>query len=105
MSRFIVTSPLRSVTLPDFLVPAFTNSSHQRFFSNAVSRPSRIGAAPLSIPPDVQLTLLEPVALKDGGALRRAEPLRTLEVKGPLGQFLLPCSPAHCARVCVYVSF
>ena len=83
-----MTMPLRTIILPEFLVPAFarTTRSQSRQFSQSISSQSRIGAAALSIPQDVQLTLLD---LPQGKAATptRIERPRTIQVKGPLGRF------------------
>ncbi|KAI4099092.1 MAG: hypothetical protein L6R37_006140 [Teloschistes peruensis] len=75
-------------TLPDFLLPAFhplprsiTHPSH-RPFTTSPRLMSRVGAEPIPLPPSVHLRLVEPPK----GPITRVEPLRTIEVEGPLGK-------------------
>ena len=81
----------RATSLPDFLVPAFARPVQHRAFTSSAQCKSRIGAAPLSIPPEVQVTVLEPKNSRRNVRLRREAPPRTCEVKGPLGYFLMHC--------------
>lgn len=76
-------------TLPDFLVPALCATSKLRFFSSTSRCSSRIGSAPLSLPTEVNLRVLEPPAQRRT-AVTKAEQQRTVEVEGPLGTN--PCS-------------
>lgn len=66
-----------------FLVPAFGNIAIRQF-STSSSRPSRIGMAPISVPPDVNLRI---VPLPRGNAKSRHvdTPTSSLEVTGPQG--------------------
>ena len=89
MHPLVVTGPLRTLLFPGFLVPAFA-SIPRRLFSSSTQHCSRIGAAPLSIPPGVELTLIDPPSPRKNEMLRRVEPPKTIEVKGPLGQLQLP---------------
>ncbi|KAL9603798.1 MAG: hypothetical protein Q9219_000907 [cf. Caloplaca sp. 3 TL-2023] len=77
-------------TLLDFLLPAFQNASN-RPFSSSSPRASRIGAAPIAIPPEVNLRLLEPPKRK-GPATRIQRP-KTVEVEGPLGKASIQLPP------------
>lgn len=70
--------------IPDFLIPAFFCTKSIRLFSTAQKRQSKVGAAPLSVPKEVNLRILEP--LKQGKRkISREEPLEAVEVEGPLG--------------------
>ena len=75
-------------TLPDFLVPAFQVIPHttRRSFASSAPRTSRVGAAPIALPPEVNLRLLDPP--KRRGAVTRVEPPKTIEIEGPLGRML-----------------
>lgn len=66
-----------------FLVPAFGNAA-TRQFSTSSPRSSRIGMAPISVPPDVNLRI---VPLPRGNAKSRHvdTPTSSLEVTGPQG--------------------
>lgn len=76
------------IALPGFLVPAFFRPQQSRFISTTPRCRSRIGSAPLSLPPDVDLRILEPPPLRNNDIFR-ADPPRKVEVQGPLG--LLKC--------------
>ena len=76
----------RPIALLDFLVPAFGPDQTVRSFSRASRLQSRIGAAPLSIPPSVQLRLIDAPKPKKNLIAQRITPPRTLEVTGPLGK-------------------
>ncbi|MCJ1478417.1 hypothetical protein MMC13_007097 [Lambiella insularis] len=75
--------------VPDFLLPAFAAAPTKRLFSSSSKWQSRVGSAPVSIPPDVDVRLLEPPAKR---TLSRVEPPKTVEVEGPLGRisFAIP---------------
>ncbi|KAL8781020.1 MAG: hypothetical protein Q9213_006197 [Squamulea squamosa] len=79
--------------LPDFLVPAFKviPSSTRRFFASSAPRTSRVGAAPIALPPDVNLRLLDPPRRR--GSVTRVEPSKTIEIDGPLGRASVQLPP------------
>lgn len=101
-----------SVTLPSFLLPAFqstitsitsissistgtttpTTTTPRRQFSNTVSRPSKLGRTPISIPPGVEILIGEPKVKKDPTTYLRI-PKRTVTVQGPLGKLDLEIPP------------
>lgn len=68
--------------LPDFLVPAVSVRTTSRSFSRTSKCESRVGSAPLSIPLDVNMRVLEPPKKK---TFSRCQPLKTVEVEGPRG--------------------
>lgn len=74
----------QTTSVPDFLLPAFAHLGPRRNFSNSLRCRSRIGSAPVSIPPEVNLRLLEPPLRRK--ALSRIEPAQVIEVEGPLGK-------------------
>ncbi|KAH7346545.1 ribosomal protein-like protein L6 [Rhexocercosporidium sp. MPI-PUGE-AT-0058] len=83
--RAIASAP--SVSIPAFLLPAFPAVS-SRSFSSSPNHPSQIGRAPLSIPPEVNFTILAPSAKKNG----RVSPIAarpTVHIEGPLGKMSL----------------
>merc|ERR1712225_175727 len=85
LERVITSAP--SASIPAFLLPAFPTVS-TRSFSSSVNRPSQIGRAPLSIPPEVNFTILPPPVRKNG----RASPIAarpTVQIEGPLGKMSL----------------
>ena len=78
------TPNLSSAPLFDFLVPALSLGPSTKPFSSTSYCSSRIGSAPLSLPTEVNLRVIEPLPPKKS-AIRTAEPQRTIEVEGPLG--------------------
>ncbi|MCJ1243559.1 hypothetical protein MMC30_000756 [Trapelia coarctata] len=83
-----VTEFTQSTSVPDFLLPAFAHSLCRRGFSSSPQCRSRIGSAPLSIPPEVNLRLLEPPPRRK--AVSRIEAPQMVEVEGPLGKIQMP---------------
>lgn len=80
LDRAIASAP--SISLPTFLLPAFPIAS--RSFSASTSRNSHIGGAPLTIPPEVNFTIVPPPPRNNGGSLQSAVG-PTVHVEGPLG--------------------
>ncbi|KAI4284744.1 MAG: hypothetical protein L6R38_001200 [Xanthoria sp. 2 TBL-2021] len=79
--------------LPDFLVPSLLNLPlrTRRSFASSAPRTSRVGAAPIALPPDVNLRLLDPP--KRRSTITRVEPLKTVEIEGPLGKASVQLPP------------
>ena len=73
-----------TLLLPDFLVPVLSSNGTSRSFSSTSKCRSRIGGAPLSLPAEVEIQILEPLAQKKKDAVM-TELVKTVEVKGPLG--------------------
>ena len=73
-----------AILLPDFLVPAISCTT-SRCFSSSSPCASRVGSAPLSLPSEVNLRLLEP-PVKRKKSITRIEPPKVLEIEGPLGK-------------------
>ncbi|KAH0559081.1 hypothetical protein GP486_004342 [Trichoglossum hirsutum] len=67
-------------------MPVFQPLPSTCSFSCFPSRASQIGRAPISIPPEVSLQLIEPLAPKHKHKARRIEAGPTVEVEGPLGK-------------------
>lgn len=65
-----------------------------RAFSNTSICRSKIGSAPLSLPPEVRFTILPPPMIKAGRDASRNQPGSTVEVEGPLGKMQMPI-PAY----------
>lgn len=75
------------VIIPSFLLPAFQPAPQRSAaFSTSSSCRSKIGRAPLSIPPDVNFRILEPPPVKAGSRVGRTQPGPTVEVEGPKGR-------------------
>ncbi|KAI4272640.1 MAG: hypothetical protein L6R35_006470 [Caloplaca aegaea] len=79
--------------LHDFLIPAFQilPASTNRSFSHSAPRASRVGAATIAVPPDVNLRLLDPPKRK--GIITRVEPPQIIEIEGPLGKASVQLPP------------
>ena len=86
---WLVNSTRPSSSLPDFLVPALCSQRSCQPFSSSSRCASRIGGASLSLPPEVDLRLLEPPAARRKSAITRTELPKTVEVEGPLGEWLV----------------
>ena len=90
-----VPSRNHEITLPTFLVPAFAlqtpaNTPH---FSTSSRCQSKIGRAPISLPPEVTFRILEAPTPKSGRNVSRTEPSRTVEIQGPLGMMKMTIPP------------
>lgn len=83
LEKAITSSP--SFSLPAFLLPAFPVVP-SRSFSASTSRPSQIGRAPLSIPPEVNFSVLPPPGRKNGRISALAARPRVV-IEGPLGMW------------------
>jgi large subunit ribosomal protein L6 len=69
--------------IPTFLLPAFQTPIAGRSFATTAPCLSKIGSAPLSVPPEVTFTVAEASTKGIGG---RAQPMSTVYVSGPLGE-------------------
>lgn len=63
-----------------------------RAFSVTAAQNSKLGRTPISIPPNVDLTIGEPIIKKDPTTYLRV-PRRTISLQGPLGQLQLTMPP------------
>ncbi|KAL9012937.1 MAG: hypothetical protein Q9173_002332 [Seirophora scorigena] len=91
--RFSQSLRVTSTPLHDFLIPAFQPlpASTTRSFSQSAPRASRVGAATIAVPPDVNLRLLDPP--KRRGIITRFEPPKIIEIEGPLGKASVQLPP------------
>jgi large subunit ribosomal protein L6 len=80
------------ISIPAFLLPAF----HQQSSSFSTSSPyqSKIGSAPLSLPPDVNFHIVEAPVQKKGARVSRTQEGATVHIEGPLGKLSMPI-PAY----------
>ncbi|KAI9809571.1 MAG: hypothetical protein M1825_000003 [Sarcosagium campestre] len=76
-----------------FLVPSFQHSSTTRSFTASTRCSSQIGRAPLAIPPEVTLRIIEPPEPKKHARVMRDRPFSTIEVHGPRGILKLQVPP------------
>lgn len=87
------TSQAQGVTLPAFLVPAFAPTQLKAHFSSTTGCRSKIGRAPLSLPPQVTFRILETPPKKQSRGLSQSEPDRSVEIEGPLGKMSMDIPP------------
>lgn len=78
-----VQSAQATESIPIFLLPAFQRPAYARGFASTSPCQSKIGSAPLSVPPGVTFKVIPPSA-KGRGA--RAHAMSTVQIKGPLGE-------------------
>lgn len=83
--RQLTTQPSPVGCLPAFLLPAFSSTPTVRPFSTSIPCASRVGGATLSLPPEVNMTILAPPTPMNKKRISRVEPVATVEVEGPLG--------------------
>lgn len=82
--------PARDHTLPAFLVPALAQRPQQTSrFSTSSPDHSKIGRAPLSLPPGVTFRIQEAPQLQDHARVSRNQPGSTIEIEGPLGKMTM----------------
>ncbi|KAB8293794.1 hypothetical protein EYC80_009278 [Monilinia laxa] len=77
-----------SVSIPSFLLPAFPVAA--RSFSSSTCRNSHIGSAALSIPPEVNFTVIPPPLPAKGSAVL-GRPV--VKIEGPLGKMSMSIEP------------
>ncbi|GMF67406.1 unnamed protein product [Aspergillus oryzae] len=76
--------PLRQGSLPIYLAPAFSQPQRTQPFSTTSSTQSRVGGAPISVPPEVSLKFIDLPQTQVRGVAKDI-PKTAIEVKGPLG--------------------
>ncbi|KAF2116144.1 60S ribosomal protein-like protein L6 [Lophiotrema nucula] len=86
----LATANSTSVSIPAFLVPAFQPPIAARAFTTSSPCLSKIGSAPLSIPPEVTFKIIAPPARAAG---RRVQQMSTVQIKGPLGELSMEIPP------------
>ena len=87
---FASASILTSESIPAFLLPAFQVPTASRAFATTSPCLSKIGSAPLSIPPEVTFRIAAPPA-RGRGTRVQARP--TVHIKGPLGELSMEIPP------------
>lgn len=87
------TSQAQGITLPAFLVPALAPTQPAAHFSSTTKCHSKIGRAPLSLPPEVTFRILETPPKKQSRGMSRSEPDRSVEIEGPLGKMSMDIPP------------
>ncbi|OJJ45304.1 hypothetical protein ASPZODRAFT_152979 [Penicilliopsis zonata CBS 506.65] len=84
--------PLRGSSLPVFLAPAFSRPLRAQCFSSTSPAQSRIGGAPVSVPPEVSLQFINIRNPKVRGRGKEI-PNTAIEIKGPLGEITMKLPP------------
>ncbi|KAF2196910.1 60S ribosomal protein-like protein L6 [Delitschia confertaspora ATCC 74209] len=77
-----------TASIPTFLLPAFQTA---RTFGTTSPCLSKIGSAPLSIPPEVTFKVIPPPPVR--GRVTRVQPMSTAQIKGPLGELSMQIPP------------
>lgn len=80
------------ISIPGFLLPAFQQQSSS--FSTSLPCHSKIGSAPLSLPPDVNFNIVAAPVQKKGARVSRTQEGATIHIEGPLGKLSMPI-PAY----------
>jgi large subunit ribosomal protein L6 len=79
----------QTTSLPAFLLPALHRPT-SRTFSCSAPCASKIGSAPLSVPPGVTFNVVAPSAKGRGS---RVQAMSTVHIKGPLGELSMEVPP------------
>ncbi|EEP76399.1 hypothetical protein UREG_01248 [Uncinocarpus reesii 1704] len=88
--RQLLRESARLNSLPPFLVPAFSLPPKTQNFSTSAASQSRIGAAPISVPPEVALKFIDLPKSKATTRVTSVDvPVVAVEVSGPLGKMTL----------------
>ncbi|KAI1979162.1 54S ribosomal protein L6 mitochondrial [Ophidiomyces ophidiicola] len=94
--RRFLRETIRSSPPPAFLIPAFSLPQQSQKFSTSSSRESRIGAAPIAVPPEVSLKFVKLPKSQSIAKSRAVDvPTMGVEVSGPLGKMTLNI-PSFC---------
>ena len=81
--RLTPSSSPASDSIPTFLLPAFQTRAACRGFAKTSPCQSKIGSAPLSIPPGVTFKITAPSARARAS---RVQAMSTVQITGPLGE-------------------
>jgi large subunit ribosomal protein L6 len=84
--KLVLQDPARSCSLPAFLIPAFSQLLSARCFSTTYPTNSRVGGAPISVPPDVTLKFIDLPGMQFRGRAKDM-PKIAVEVTGPRGMY------------------
>ncbi|KAF2001905.1 60S ribosomal protein-like protein L6 [Amniculicola lignicola CBS 123094] len=84
-----ITSNSSSTSIPTFLLPAFSPAAPRPFTTTSPNL-SKIGSAPLSVPPGVTFKILPP---KNAARTGRSQQMSTVQIKGPLGELQMDIPP------------
>ena len=89
------TSKTNDAAVPTFLAPAFARRSPAQTssFSTTSQCRSKIGRAPLSLPPEVTFTVMQMPSKGQGMNISRQEPESVAEITGPRGKMSVTIPP------------
>ncbi|KAI7282825.1 hypothetical protein KC345_g3316 [Hortaea werneckii] len=89
------TSRSNDAAVPTFLAPAFARASPAQTssFSTTSQCRSKIGRAPLSLPPEVTFTVMQMPSKGQGMNISRQEPESVAEITGPRGKMSVTIPP------------
>lgn len=89
------TSRTNDAAVPTFLAPAFARGSPAQTssFSTTSQCRSKIGRAPLSLPPEVTFTVMQMPSKGQGMNISRQEPESVAEITGPRGKMSVTIPP------------
>jgi large subunit ribosomal protein L6 len=93
LRNVFATTKTHDLILPTFLVPSLVPNPHISHFSSTTRCHSKIGRAPLSLPPEVTFRILETLPKRQSRGISRAEPNRSVEIEGPLGKMNMDIPP------------
>lgn len=97
--RQLLNDPMRSNSLPAFLLPAFSLPVRRQPFSVSTPAQSRVGSAPLSVPSEVSLKFIALPKVKNITTRQgKDNPTTAVEVTGPLGTQFHPPSLCRTKR-------
>ncbi|KAH8704916.1 putative mitochondrial 54S ribosomal protein YmL16 [Talaromyces proteolyticus] len=88
----LMREPVRTGTVPTFLVPALSHPLRSQCFSTTSAVKSRVGSSPVSIPPEVDLKFIDLPQTQTRDRSKEI-PKIAIEVNGPLGQMKLNIPP------------
>lgn len=86
LRSIFTSSRTTGATLPAFLVPALASLPHASHFSTTPQCLSKIGRAPISLPPEVTFTVLQPPPQAGGRVISRSQRGATVQIEGPRGK-------------------
>jgi hypothetical protein len=83
-----------NASIPSFLLPAFTFPASTSSFSTSSQCRSKIGRAPLSLPPEVKFTVTQaPARGPSSSQVSRAQQGSVVEIEGPKGKMQYEMPP------------
>ncbi|EMC99716.1 hypothetical protein BAUCODRAFT_101733 [Baudoinia panamericana UAMH 10762] len=93
LQSVFATTSAQHATLPSFLVPALASHPQTSAFSTTSQCRSKIGRAPLSLPPEVKFTITQSAASGRSGGISRTQPGSVVNIEGPKGTLSVAIPP------------